>query len=48
MYALNTFIRIANFVARSFVGLVCGAVIGYIYGKYGGDFTILTSWLTSR
>lgn len=31
MYALNSFVRIANFVARSFVGLVIGYILGVLF-----------------
>jgi len=38
MYALNTFLRVARFVANSFVGLVVGFVAGYLVASGGFDF----------
>jgi len=35
MYATNTFLRIANFAARSFIGIVAGYLIGYFMGSKG-------------
>lgn len=48
MYALNTFLRFARFVANSIVGIVVGWVIGFLHGSGHLTQLIDSSWLGLR
>jgi len=45
MYALNTFLRFARFLANSIIGIGVGFVVGYLVGASGTAIPLIEKFL---
>jgi len=45
MYELNTFLRLARFLANAILGIAIGFVLGYVVAKYGINLELIEKFI---